>query len=74
MDFLSESFGFLFQYPLWAVIVSMVLVAVLFAFWGLPLWAWSIGCGPSRVLLHSGGFRRQHGHSGYSEDWLFFLM
>lgn len=42
MDFLTESFGFLFQYPLWAVIVSMVLVAVLFAFWGLPLWAWAI--------------------------------
>ncbi|MDZ7682165.1 MAG: hypothetical protein U5J63_10775 [Fodinibius sp.] len=42
MEFLTESFGFLFQYPLWAVIVSMVLVATLLAFWGTPLWVWAI--------------------------------
>lgn len=43
MDFLSESFGFLFQYPLWAVIVSVLIVATLLAFWGAPLWIWAIG-------------------------------
>lgn len=42
MEFLTESFGFLFQYPLWAVIVSMVIVATLLAFWGTPLWVWAI--------------------------------
>lgn len=42
MELLNESFGFLFQYPLWAVIVSMVLVATLLAFWGTPLWIWAI--------------------------------
>jgi acyl-CoA dehydrogenase len=42
MDFLSESFGFLFQYPLWAVIVGMFIVATLLAFWGTPLWIWAI--------------------------------
>ena len=42
MEFLNESFGFLFQYPMWAVIVSMVVVATLFAFWGTPLWIWAI--------------------------------
>ncbi len=42
MEFLTESFGFLFQYPLWAVIVSIVLVATLLAFWGTPLWIWTI--------------------------------
>ncbi|WP_372636128.1 acyl-CoA dehydrogenase [Fodinibius sp.] len=43
MDFLSESLGFLFQYPFWAVFVSMVIVATLLAFWGAPLWVWAIG-------------------------------
>ncbi|SHE95863.1 acyl-CoA dehydrogenase [Fodinibius roseus] len=43
MDFFNESLGFLFQYPLWAVIVSMVIVATLLAFWGTPLWIWAIG-------------------------------
>ncbi|NGP89985.1 acyl-CoA dehydrogenase [Fodinibius halophilus] len=42
MEFLNESLGFLFQYPLWAVIVSMVIVATLLAFWGTPLWVWAI--------------------------------
>lgn len=42
MDFLNESIGFLFQYPLWAVIVSIILVSTLFAFWGTPLWVWAI--------------------------------
>ncbi len=42
MEFLNESFGFLFQYPLWAVVVSMILVATLFAFWGVPLSIWAI--------------------------------
>ncbi len=40
MEFLNESLGFLFQYPLWAVIVSMILVATLLAFWGTSLWVW----------------------------------
>jgi len=42
MELLTDSFGFLFQYPLWAVIISMILVATLFAFWGTPLWVWAI--------------------------------
>lgn len=42
MELLNESFGFLFQYPIWAVIVSIVLVATLLAFWGTPLWIWAI--------------------------------
>ena len=42
MEILNESLGFLFQYPLWAVIVSMVIVATLLAFWGTPLWVWAI--------------------------------
>lgn len=42
MEFLNESYGFLFQYPLWAVIVSLVVVATFFAFWGTPLWIWTI--------------------------------
>lgn len=42
MDLLNESLGFLFQYPLWAVIGSMVIIASLFAFWGTPLWIWAI--------------------------------
>lgn len=42
MDFLNESFGFLFQYPLWAVVVVIAVVATLLAFWGTPLWIWTI--------------------------------
>jgi acyl-CoA dehydrogenase len=42
MELLNESFGFLFQYPLWAVIVSMIVVATLLAFWGTPLWVWAL--------------------------------
>ena len=42
MELLNESFGFLFQYPLWAVIVSMIVVATLLAFWGTPLWIWAL--------------------------------
>jgi acyl-CoA dehydrogenase len=42
MEFLNESFGLLHQYPLWAVIVSIILAATLFAFWGMPLWGWAI--------------------------------
>jgi len=42
MEILNQSLGFLFDYPLWAVIVSMVLVATLFAFWGTPLWVWAV--------------------------------
>jgi len=41
MEFLNESFGILYQNPLWAVITSMIIVATLFAFWGTPLWAWA---------------------------------
>ncbi|TYP92751.1 acyl-CoA dehydrogenase [Fodinibius salinus] len=40
MEFLKESFGFLYQYPLWAVITTMVIVSVLFAAWGTPLLIW----------------------------------
>ncbi|SMO91214.1 acyl-CoA dehydrogenase [Fodinibius sediminis] len=42
MDIFNESLGFLFQYPLWAVIVSMFVVATLLAFWGTPLWIWAL--------------------------------
>lgn len=40
MEFLND--GFLFQSPMWAVIVSVVIVAILFAFWGTPLWVWAV--------------------------------
>ncbi|MCW9705972.1 acyl-CoA dehydrogenase [Fodinibius salsisoli] len=42
MNWLNESLGFLFQYPLWAVIVSIIVIATLLAFWGTPLWIWAI--------------------------------
>ncbi len=42
MEFLNESFGFLFQYPLWAVIVGIAIVASSLAFWGTPLWIWAV--------------------------------
>lgn len=42
MEFLNESFGILFQYPLWVVIVGVALIASMFAFWGMPLWTWAI--------------------------------
>ncbi|MGD8427563.1 MAG: acyl-CoA dehydrogenase [Balneolaceae bacterium] len=42
MEILNHSFGILYQNPLWAVIVSMIIVATLFAYWGTPLWMWAI--------------------------------
>jgi len=42
MEFLNQSFGILYQDPLWAVIVSMIIVATLFAYLGTPLWMWAI--------------------------------
>lgn len=42
MDLINESLGFLLQYSLWAVILSMLVVATLLAFWGTPLWVWAV--------------------------------
>jgi len=41
MDILRHSFGILYHDPLWAVIVSILIVATLFAYWGTPLWIWA---------------------------------
>lgn len=60
MEFLNESLGFLVQYPLWAVIVSMVVVATLLAFWGTPLWIWAVA-----------GFVALWGFS--APNWLFIV-
>lgn len=42
MELLNESFGFLLRYPAWSLITGILAVALLFAFWGAPLWLWSI--------------------------------
>lgn len=42
MNILNQLFGIFSTYPVWAVIAGVVLVAILFAFWGIPLWLWAI--------------------------------
>jgi len=42
MDILMQIFGIFSTYPAWAVIVSVLIVALLLAFWGAPLWIWAV--------------------------------
>ncbi|HET6527460.1 MAG TPA: acyl-CoA dehydrogenase, partial [Balneolaceae bacterium] len=42
MEILNESFGFLLQFPLWAVIIGLVLITGLLVFWETPLLIWAI--------------------------------
>ena len=42
MDAMSELFGFFAEVPLWASIVSGVLILLVLGFTGAPLWTWAI--------------------------------
>lgn len=42
MNSLIESFGFLYQFPIVAVVVSAIVLAMVFAYTGSPLWIWAI--------------------------------
>ena len=42
MFLLNDMIGFLFQFPIWAVIVGILIVATLLSFAGAPLWGWTI--------------------------------
>ena len=42
MELLNQSFGYFANYPIWAVIVGVLLAAVIFAYTGAPLWTWSV--------------------------------
>lgn len=42
MDFLNESLGFLNQFPTWTLVAGIIVSALLFAFWGLPLSVWAV--------------------------------
>jgi len=41
MEFLNEAMGFLIQFPTWSIAAGIILAAILFAFWGAPLWFWA---------------------------------
>ncbi|MDX1666257.1 MAG: acyl-CoA dehydrogenase, partial [Saprospiraceae bacterium] len=39
---LMQIFGYFSHFPAWAVVLGVVIVAVLLAFWGAPLWLWAL--------------------------------
>lgn len=42
MDVFTEQLGFLFELPVWVVVVGVLGIAMGFAYKGAPLWLWSI--------------------------------
>lgn len=42
MDALTNTLGFLTQFPIWTIVVGFIIVAIGFAFTGAPLWLWAI--------------------------------
>lgn len=42
MDALTETLGFLLQFPIWTIIVGFLVVGLFLAFFGAPLWLWAI--------------------------------
>jgi acyl-CoA dehydrogenase len=42
MDALTETLGFLTQFPVWTIIVGFFVIALGLAFFGAPLWLWAV--------------------------------
>tara|TARA_R110000868_G_scaffold1211_2_gene9334 strand:+ start:54281 stop:56773 length:2493 start_codon:yes stop_codon:yes gene_type:complete len=42
MEALTELFGFLYEVPLWASVGVAVILAISFAYTGVPLWLWAV--------------------------------
>ncbi|RNC79384.1 MAG: acyl-CoA dehydrogenase [Balneola sp.] len=42
MEALTDFLGFLYEVPIWASVTSAILIAVIFAYSGAPLWLWAI--------------------------------
>lgn len=42
MEAINEVFGFLYSYSTWAVVTTAIVIAIFFAYAGVPLWLWGI--------------------------------
>ena len=42
MDVINQLFGVFAGFSAWAVIVSILIVAILYAYMGAPLWLWAV--------------------------------